>query len=317
MQDFSPVETDDDAPAAPPSADMFSRQRALCAATRGAFFLELPNHVITYLPGTGQRLVVSWDNLAAFRDGGDLREPWGQTFLQAQGWDVMGVMIKRKDWYRDADLIAALESLRDDGLFRRFPAVSMYGSSMGAFAALAFAPVAPGCTVLAFAPQTSLDPAVVPFEGRYPAALRITDWSLPYSDAAKGVPPQLAPTSRTTLTRWKTASTPTACKAPTSSACRCATWATSCPGVDEDEGPETRLPRRPCRRSHRHRLRPHLASPPRRHALDHRPAEPRGRAWPRPSGPAGGRQALGAVPHWKLRHARKALYARISPPSTP
>jgi hypothetical protein len=188
MQDLPPYAADDDAPAAPPSDDMFSRQRALCAATKGAFFLELPNHVLTYLPGQGQRLVVSWDNLAAFRDGGDLREPWGQTFLQAQGWDVMGVMIKRKDWYRDADLIAALESLRDDGFFRRFPAVSMYGSSMGAFAALAFAPLAPGCTVLAFAPQTSLDPAVVPFEARYPAALRITDWSLPYSDAAAGAP---------------------------------------------------------------------------------------------------------------------------------
>lgn len=186
MQDFDPDEIDDDAPPAAASEDPFSRQRALCAATKGAFFLELPNHVITYLPGQGQRLIVSWDNLAAFRDGGDLREPWGQTFLMAQGWDVMGVMIKRKDWYRDADLIAALESLRDDGLFRRFPAVSMYGSSMGGFAGLAFAPLSPGCTVLAFAPQTSLDPAIVPFEARYPAAIRATDWSLPYSDAAIG-----------------------------------------------------------------------------------------------------------------------------------
>jgi hypothetical protein len=185
MQDID--DTDDNANPPLPSDDPFSRQRALCAATKGAFFLELPHHVITYMPGQGQRLVVSWDNLAAFRDGGPLREPWGQTFLMAQGWDVLGVLIKRKDWYRDADLIAALESLRDDGLFRRFPQVSMYGSSMGAFAALAFAPLAPGCTVMAFAPQTSLDQRVVPFEARYPAAIRATDWTLPYSDAATGV----------------------------------------------------------------------------------------------------------------------------------
>jgi hypothetical protein len=187
QDDFDPdIETDDPGPSQ--GEDPFALQRSLCAATKGAFFLELPHHVITYLPGRGERLVVSWDNLAAFRAGGDIREPWGQAFLQAQGWDVLGVMIKRRDWFRDADLIAALESLRDDGLFRRFPAVSMYGSSMGAFAAIAFAPLAPGCTVMAFAPQTSLDLAVAPFDTRYPAAIRSTDWTLPYSDAADGLP---------------------------------------------------------------------------------------------------------------------------------
>ena len=53
--------------------------------------------------------------------------------------------------------------------------------------ALAFAPLAPGCTVMAFAPQRSLDPALCPFESRYRHARLTTDWSLPFGDAAEGL----------------------------------------------------------------------------------------------------------------------------------
>ena len=167
------------------SSDAFAAQRQR-AADMGGFVLEMDHHVLTWLPGKGERLVVSFDNLAAVRETVD-REMWGQGFLLAQGYDLLGVQIKRRDWFRDGQTIQALEDLRDDGFFRRFPSVSMYGSSMGAFGALAFAPLAPGCTVMAFAPQRSLDPEVCPFETRYRYARQTTDWSLPYSDAAEGV----------------------------------------------------------------------------------------------------------------------------------
>ena len=175
---------DDDADASVP-ADAFAAQRQR-AADLGGFMVELDHHVLTWLPGQGQRLVVSFDNLAAVRETVD-RQVWGQSFLQAQGYDVLGVQIKRRDWFRCGQVIALLEDLRDDGFFRRFPAVSMYGSSMGAFAALAFAPLAPGCTVIALAPQRSLDQTLCPYEGRYRYAIQNTDWTLPYGDAAAGV----------------------------------------------------------------------------------------------------------------------------------
>lgn len=167
------------------SVDAFAIQRQR-VAEMGGFMLEMQHHVLTWLPGRGERLVVSFDNLAAVRETED-RIIWGQKFLMASGYDILGLQIKRRDWYRDAETIRALEDLRDDGFFRRFPAVSMYGSSMGGFGALAFAPLAPGCTVMAFAPQRSLDPALCPFESRYRHARLTTDWSLPFGDAAIGL----------------------------------------------------------------------------------------------------------------------------------
>lgn len=59
---------------------------------------------------------------------------------------------------------------------------------MGAYAACLFAPLAPGCTVVAFAPQSSLSRADAPFERRYRSARRRYDWHDPrWRDAARGV----------------------------------------------------------------------------------------------------------------------------------
>ncbi|MFG6661573.1 hypothetical protein ACGYLZ_21065, partial [Sulfitobacter sp. 915] len=65
---------------------------------------------------------------------------------------------------------------------------SMYGASMGGYAACLFAPLAPGCTVVAFAPQSSLSAEDAPFEKRYRFARRTYDWSsMEWRDAAKGL----------------------------------------------------------------------------------------------------------------------------------
>jgi hypothetical protein len=160
---------------------------AVEAAARqgGGWCVRLPHHVLAWVPAGHRRLVVSFDNLSALRDDGP-RWPWGYSFLAAGGWDVLGVMIRRKDWFRDPALWAALERLRDDGLFRRYDHVAMYGSSMGGFGALTFAPLAPGCTVLALAPQTTLAEDLAPFETRYRWGRAQGDWAGPWRDAAEG-----------------------------------------------------------------------------------------------------------------------------------
>lgn len=178
------AETEDGADG-PAVSDAFALQRQR-AADLGGFMLELDHHVLTFLPGQGKRLVVSFDNLAAVRETED-RIIWGQKFLMAQGHDILGLQVKRRDWFRDRQIIDALTGLRDAGFFRAYPAVSMYGSSMGGFGALAFAPLSPGCTVMAFAPQRSLDTALCPYETRYRHARLTTDWSLPFGDAAQGL----------------------------------------------------------------------------------------------------------------------------------
>jgi len=156
------------------------------AVGRGGFSLRLSRHVVTWLPAGHDRLCISFDNLAADREE-DRRYPWGYAFLAAQRWDVMGVMMRKPDWFRAPDLWATFDRLRDAGFFARYRHVALYGASMGAYGAATFARAVPGATVVAFAPQTTLERSVVPFERRYRAVREIPEWGLPYADAAEGV----------------------------------------------------------------------------------------------------------------------------------
>lgn len=168
-----------------PKDDPFADVRLLAAA-RAGFVLDLPHHVVAHIPGGHGRLMVGFDNLASRRVTTG-RMPWAFSLVSSHGWDVLGVMVRRPDWFQDADLSAALIRLRSDGFFARYQDVAMYGASMGGFGALAFAPLAPGCTVLAMAPQSTLDEERAPFETRYRYARSITTWDGPFADAATGV----------------------------------------------------------------------------------------------------------------------------------
>jgi hypothetical protein len=165
--------------------DPFSAVRLACGQT-GGFFVDMAHHAAAYLPGDGARLVVTFDNLAARRETED-RFPWGHTHLLRRGWDVLGIMSKQPDWFRHSDVLDFFDSLRDEGFFRRFGHVALYGSSTGGYGALAFAPAAPGRTVMAFAPQTTLAPELVPFERRYRYGRGLGNWSGRYLDGAQSV----------------------------------------------------------------------------------------------------------------------------------
>jgi len=165
--------------------DPFAAVRAL-AARSGGFAIDLPYHLVVHLPGGHDRLMVGFDNLASRREE-DARMPWAYDLVSPRGWDVLGVIVKRPDWFQDADLAAAMMEMRDTGFFTRYRRVSMYGASMGGFGALVFAPLAPGCTVLAMAPQSTLDRTRAPFETRYRYARSITTWDGPFCDAAEGI----------------------------------------------------------------------------------------------------------------------------------
>lgn len=107
----------------------------------GAELHETKWHLVIYVPGR-DRLVFCFDNIASITAEGP-RQPWGMALLRKQGWGVIGVVPKLPDWYRSPELFDVLEDMRDRGVFAAYPAVSMFGTSMGAFAAAAFAPLAP------------------------------------------------------------------------------------------------------------------------------------------------------------------------------
>lgn len=133
-------------------------------------------------------LIVSFDNLATIDEGWP-RGPWAWSRLQPLGYSVLGVQSHAKDWFRQPtapDLIRALEG---EGFFRRFRSVVLIGASMGGFAALNFAPLIPGARVLAFSPQSTMNKTIAPFEGRFPFAVKRSNWEgMPFLDAAAAVP---------------------------------------------------------------------------------------------------------------------------------
>ncbi|OUS19503.1 hypothetical protein A9Q95_14625 [Rhodobacterales bacterium 59_46_T64] len=160
------------------------------ALARGGFVHDMLNHVAAFLPApsdsaTARNLVVSFDNLSAIRD--PRRMPWEANFLLGQNWSILGIMGRINDWYRHEDVWDLFDVLRREKFFERFDHVAMYGASMGGYGALTFAPAAPGCTVLAFAPQSTLDPELVPFEKRYRYGRKQGNWGGRYTDAADGV----------------------------------------------------------------------------------------------------------------------------------
>lgn len=150
---------------------------------RQGFYTRLEHHAVMLIRRDPARLVVTFDNLSNVNDISPEREPWAYKFVRENGCSHFSVMARRKDWYRCPQLIAHLEKLAGEGVFAAFDEVFFTGTSMGGFAALAFASLAPGATVISFNPQTTLDAALVPWETRFGMG-RARDWSLPYSDCA-------------------------------------------------------------------------------------------------------------------------------------
>lgn len=150
-------------------------------------------HSLMFVSRARPVLLVSFDNLSNVADRSPDRVPWAFKFAKDLGLSHLGVMAHGKMWYRDAALIARFQSMAAEGFFEGYDRVVFAGSSMGGFAALVFASLVPGAHVLAFNPQSTLDPALVPWETRYWVGRR-QDWTLPLSDA-RGLLDDLGPVS--------------------------------------------------------------------------------------------------------------------------
>lgn len=154
------------------------------AGLRDGFYQKFGNHSAVFVERSKSRLVVSFDNLSEAGNPRFDREAWAGKFCADNNWSHLGVFAQTPSWFRDNLLIGFMEKLAKDGFFREFDQVAFCGTSMGGFAALTFSRLAPGSTVVAFSPQTTLAKQLVPWERRF-AKGRVQDWSLSYSDAAE------------------------------------------------------------------------------------------------------------------------------------
>ncbi len=150
------------------------------------FYRKLNHHGAAFVDRGRKQLLVTFDNLHNVGDPRINRTLWAEKFAADQGWSFLGVFAQAPVWYRDSELIEMFEDLRENGFFASFDNVAFAGTSMGAFAALSFSSCAPGSTVLAFSPQSTLNKTLVPWETRF-AKGRAADWSLAFSDAANEI----------------------------------------------------------------------------------------------------------------------------------
>ncbi|MCK0141255.1 glycosyltransferase family 2 protein [Aliiroseovarius sp. F20344] len=151
---------------------------------RKGFYQSLPKCALQFSDRSSDILIVSFDNLSNVNDPALSRETWGYPFYRDEGWSHLGVLAFERYWYRDDDLFDAIEKLAKDGFFKGYKNVVLTGTSMGAYAATAFADLIPGCTVLAFSPQSTLHEKLVPWEERFNSG-RKQDWSGRYADATR------------------------------------------------------------------------------------------------------------------------------------
>ncbi|MCT4557160.1 MAG: esterase family protein [Pelagimonas sp.] len=147
------------------------------------FYHKQGMHALVHVARASSVLVVSFDNLAEAGGRRYDRDAWAAKFISDNGWSHLGIFAEGPTWFREEKLIRHMEMLRDSGFFRRFDKVVLCGTSMGGFGALTFSSLIPGCSVIAFSPQTTLNRKLVPWERRFVKGRR-QDWTLPYSDAA-------------------------------------------------------------------------------------------------------------------------------------
>jgi hypothetical protein len=151
-------------------------------AGKDGFFTDCGEHSFLYMP-RGDTLVVTFDNLDIAMTKRDDRRPWGFSFIESEGWSMLGVMANGWTWFRDDAVVAEFDRLRNSGFFDQFKRVVFYGASMGGYGAAAYSAAAKGSTVFVISPQSTLDKEIVPWEMRYKKVWS-RDFSGPYGDAS-------------------------------------------------------------------------------------------------------------------------------------
>ncbi|NEX45355.1 hypothetical protein [Pseudotabrizicola algicola] len=169
--------------AAKPAAEGSWTEIATALAGKEGFFRESPDHSLLFIQRS-DTLVVTFDNLDIAMGKREDRRPWGFSFIEKQGWSMLGVMANGWTWYRDPWVWQQFDDLRASGFFQRFKRVVFYGASMGGYAACAFVAACPGADVVAISPQSTLNRGLVPWETRYHTAWA-RDWTGPYADASQ------------------------------------------------------------------------------------------------------------------------------------
>lgn len=142
------------------------------ADERGAFIPLGVHHAGFFADGTNT-LLVTFESIETIRRTRPDHRPLGLSIAERHGWSCLVMLSRAPRWYRDAEVLDFFDSQIDAGFFDGFSRVLFYGAGMEGYAACAFSVAAPGATVLAIAPQATLDPEIAPWERRFMAQRRL------------------------------------------------------------------------------------------------------------------------------------------------
>ena len=132
----------------------------------------------------GDTLLVSFDTTETARTTRPGGMPLGFAAVQARQVSFLSVMAEGETWFRDPDLFAFFNTLRDQGFFESFARVVVLGlGPMAGHAACVFSSVVPGATVITAHPAATLAPDLAGFDDRFRAKRRL-DFDGPFGDAA-------------------------------------------------------------------------------------------------------------------------------------
>ena len=174
-----------DAPATTANAERYGVVWRSAARARG-WHREGSGTAAAFLPGTAPGLVVTFDDQAHARRDGPRMPAFHDAIRSAGAPSVLAFMADTRHFFRDGFTTPLVAELAEAGFFADKGPVLFLGAGMGAFAALATAPLAAGARVLALAPQSTMDRTRVPWETRWGWTADL-DWSGPGADAAEGI----------------------------------------------------------------------------------------------------------------------------------
>lgn len=134
---------------------------------RGYFTPLGEDHAALFHDESLDVLLVCFDTIDSARQGSVTGLPHGMSVAAMHGWSYLSVVAKTRSWFRDKRIYGYFDRLIDDGFFEEFDRVVFYGAGMCGYAAATYSVVAPGATVIAVAPQATLDPRVTGWDDRF------------------------------------------------------------------------------------------------------------------------------------------------------
>ena len=146
-------------------AAWYARMEAV-GEEQGRFEHLGPDHSVLFID-QAPTLLVTFESAETIRNTRMDQMPLADTLVDEAGWSQLTIMAEGETWFRDPEVYAFFDRLVDEAFFEDFDRVVFYGEGMGGYAAAAYSVAAPGATVIALAPQATLDPRVTEWDDRF------------------------------------------------------------------------------------------------------------------------------------------------------